>query len=759
MAESYQQTIQAIKQAKSLSSAMDIVVKRVCQHLEVDACTVFILDADDQELVMMASSIPNYTLIIGHWSIALGKGLVSRVVTSGEPLAISDVSEDKDNVEIAEGMLVPRYQAFLGVPISFRGEVLGVLLVQQLERRQFSDGEIASLVTLSAQLASTVLDAIETGRMSELLLGYRQNKKTLRLYGQASASGVGMGQIIVAYPLANFDSIPDKRIEDIDTEITTFETALNAVINDISTLHEQLAENLPADERSLFTAYLQMLDSNSLKNAIVKYIRQGLWAQAALREGIDEQVNAFSAMNDDYLKERAEDIRDLGVRILAYLQEQQPTVKQYPRNTILFGREITASMLAEVPKARLKGVISGSGSINGHVSILAKALGVPAVVGVKHMPLGEIEGRDIIVDGYTGHIYVDPNKMLTQAYKRLINEEQELENHLRELIDEPSVTPDGVNVELRCNIGLMADVNPASEINSQGVGLYRSEVPFMVMSRFPTEDEQRILYRQLLQSFPDHPVIMRVLDVGGDKVLPYFGYRESNPFLGWRGIRMMLDHPDILRAQVRAMLRASVGLNNLHIMLPMVSNLEEVERSIDIIESSIERLRAHDVAVQRPKIGIMIEVPAAVYQIDTMMDLVDFVSIGSNDLTQYILAVDRNNTSVSRLYEPYHPAVITALLQVVNSAKQHGKEVSLCGELAGDPVATVLLVGMGFDSLSMSAASLLKIKWVLRGFSQSYCRSLLTDILNHNRADEIKTILQENLVEAGFGGLIRAGKY
>jgi phosphotransferase system enzyme I (PtsP) len=759
MAESYRQTIQAIKQAKSLGNAMDIVVKRVCQHLEVDACTVFILDADDQELVMMASSIANYALIVGHWSIALGKGLVSRVVTSGEPLAVTDVSEDEDNVEVAQGMLVPHYQAFLGVPISFRGEILGVLIIQQLETRRFSDGEIASLTTLSAQLASTVADAIETGRMAELLSGYRQNKKTLRLYGQGASSGVGMGQVVVAYPLANFDSIPDKRVEDVDAEITAFESALKAVINDISTLHEQLAESLPSDERSLFTAYLQMLDSNSFKNAVIKHIRDGLWAQAALREGIDEQVSAFSAMDDDYLKERAEDIRDLGVRILAHLQEQQPTVKQYPRNTILIGSEITASMLAEVPKARLKGVVSGSGSINGHVSILAKALGVPAVVGVKHMPLGEIEHRSIIVDGYTGHIYVDPNKMLTQAYKRLSNEEQELVSHLRELIDEPAVTPDGVSVDLRCNIGLMADVNPACEINAQGVGLYRSEVPFMVMSRFPTEDEQRILYRQLLQSFPEHPVVMRVLDIGGDKVLPYFGYRESNPFLGWRGIRLMLDHPDILYAQVRAMLRASVGLNNLHIMLPMVSNLEEVERSMEIIESAIARLRVEGMDVERPKIGIMVEVPAAVYQIDTMMDLVDFVSVGSNDLTQYILAVDRNNSSVSRLYEPYHPAVITALLQVVNSAKQHGKPVSLCGELAGDPVATVLLVGIGFDALSMSAASILKIKWVLRGFSQSYCRSLLTDVLNHSRPDEIKTMLQENLVEAGFGGLIRAGKY
>jgi len=563
----------------------------------------------------------------------------------------------------------------------------------------------------------------------------------------------------VVYPAASFTAVPDKPAQDIDTEINLFESALNAVIADITAIHAQLTEHVAKDEHSLFDAYLQILDSNSFKTAVVKRISDGLCAQAALKHAVRQQTKAFEQMDDDYLKERAEDIHDLGVRILAHLQEQAPAVKNYPRDTILVGNQITASMLAEVPKDRLAAVITGSGSTSGHVPILAKALGVPAIVGVKHIPVNDIDERMVIVDGYTGHVYIDPNRMLQKAYRRLISEEKELTSHLMELVPEVAETTDGEQIRLQCNIGMIADINPAIAVAANGVGLYRSEVPFMMMSRFPTEDEQRILYRQVLRAFPAAPVTMRVLDVGGDKMLPYFGYREANPFLGWRGIRLMLDHPEILSTQIRAMLRASVDNNNLQIMLPMVAQVDEVTRSLELIDKAIERLQKEGVEVQRPKVGVMIEVPSAVYQVEAILQYVDFVSVGSNDLTQYLLAVDRNNDNVASLYEPFHPAVLSALLHVVELAKKYEKPVGLCGELASDPVATVLLVGMGFDSLSMSATGLLKIKWVLRGFSQSYCRSVLMDAMGYHSAAQIRALLQENLVDAGFGGLIRAGKY
>jgi phosphotransferase system enzyme I (PtsP) len=339
-----------------------------------------------------------------------------------------------------------------------------------------------------------------------------------------------------------------------------------------------------------------------------------------------------------------------------------------------------------------------------------------------------------------------------------LDEERALTDELEGLRNQPAETPDGYTMPLFLNTGLVSELRPVGIEESAGVGLYRTELPFLVRDRFPSETSQMTNYRQVLETFAPRPVTIRTLDIGGDKPLPYFPVTESNPFLGWRGIRITLDHPDIFLTQVRAMLLAAIGLDNLQVLLPMVSTVGEVDEAKRLIQRAHDELLEEGKAVKMPPVGIMIEVPAAVYQAEALARRVDFLSVGTNDLTQYLLAVDRNNAHVAKLYDELHPAVLRALMDVVKGARAYGREVSICGEMAGDPMAAVLLLGMGVHSLSMGAGSLLRVKWVIRNLSRSRARELLGSALLCEDADCVRRLLLEALEDVGLGALVRPGK-
>jgi phosphotransferase system enzyme I (PtsP) len=344
-----------------------------------------------------------------------------------------------------------------------------------------------------------------------------------------------------------------------------------------------------------------------------------------------------------------------------------------------------------------------------------------------------------------------------EEYALLQSQETELTELLRGIAGQPSVTPDGVEVPLYLNIGLVSGVGSEVHSEGDGVGLYRTEVPFLMQARFPSEEEQTRIYRNALEAFAPRPVNLRTLDVGGDKMLPYFPVYEDNPFLGWRGIRISLDHPEIFLVQLRAMLRASLDLNNLNIMLPMVSSVSELDMAMTLLSQAHGELLEDGMPVKRPGIGIMIEVPSAVYQIEAMARRVDFFSVGTNDLTQYLLAVDRNNSRVARLYQCLHPAVLRAIRQVVEQAHLHNKPVSVCGEMAGDPAAALALLGLRVNSLSMSVSNLPRIKWVVRSFAQAEAVDLVQQALELEDPRAIRTLYNGVLEQGGLGGLVRAG--
>jgi len=563
---------------------------------------------------------------------------------------------------------------------------------------------------------------------------------------------------VVVYPFADIDGVPDRPVEEGAAEQERFLQAVKAVRAEVREMVDRMTDSLPAGDVALFEAYLLMLDSENLVGATLDRIMEGNWAPGALRDTVLEHVRAFDAMEDPYLRERAQDVRDLGRRILQRMQEEGTERPDYPKKTVLMGEEITASMLAEVPPKRLAGVVSVRGSRTSHMAILARALGVPAVMGADDLPVSRINGCDVIADGYSGRVYVNPSRAVVREYNRLNREEAELSAGLRGLRHLVSETSDGVRMPLYANTGLVSDIQPALESGAEGVGLYRTEFPFMIRDRFPGEEEQRQVYRQVLETFHPRPVTMRTLDVGGDKALPYFPIKEDNPFLGWRGLRITLDHPEIFLVQLRAMLRASAGLDNMSLLLPMVTNVSEVDEALELVHRAHRELLEEGEDIVLPPLGVMVEVPSAVYQADALARRVDFLSVGTNDLTQYLLAVDRNNAHVADLYETLHPAVIMALIQTVEAAHKQGRRVSVCGEMAGDPAAALLLLGMGMDALSMSASSLPRVKWVMRSFTKEQALALLEQVLEMEDPPAIREKLDAALENAGLGGLVRAGK-
>ena len=415
-------------------------------------------------------------------------------------------------------------------------------------------------------------------------------------------------------------------------------------------------------------------------------------------------------------------------------------------------------MLVEVPTEKLKGLISAKGSGNSHVAILARTMGVPTVMGAVDLPFNQLDGKQIIVDGYRGEAISNPSEQLLTRYENTIKEQDQLVVGLENLKDLPCETADNHRVHLWVNTGLMSDVMHSLDQGAEGIGLFRTEVPFLLSERFPSEQEQTKIYREQLEAFAPKLVTMRTLDVGGDKDLPYFPIDEENPFLGWRGIRVTLDHPEIFMAQVRAMLRASIDLENLQIMLPMISNVNEVNSATQLIKRAHRELLQENLDVKYPPIGVLIELPAAVYQTRTLAKLVDFISVGSNDLTQYLLAVDRNNPRVANLYSAFHPAVLNALYQVVLQAQEQKKPVSICGEMAGDPGAAVLLLAMGFDTLSMNASALLKVKSVIRSVSLDAAKDLLDQVMQMEDAQTIRNAVDLTLYNAGVDRLLRSSR-
>jgi phosphotransferase system, enzyme I, PtsP len=754
--------VQDVTTSQHLTEALNTLVNCVRAAIYAEAVSVFLIDNKHAEYVLIATDGLNNEAV-SSVRVPLTQGIIGLVGRREEPINIEDASEHPEfhyNPLLKEDHL----NAFLGVPIIQHRRLYGVLTVQQTTKRCFDDAEEAFLITLAAQLGGMIAHAEATGELSQLtephIVGKNKPETTqVLLNGIGSSPGIAVGTAVVIYPPADIDAVPRHIVEDIAFEEDIFYKALQTTRENMQRLSKRMKSSVAADEHALFDVYIKILEQESLGAEVVNEIRtEKLGAQSALATVIKRHVIQFEKMNDDYLRERASDFRDIGRRVLAELQSSQHVEIDYPRRTILVGDEITAAALAEVPEGQLAGVVSAKGSNSSHVAILARAMGVPTIMAVRGLKLEQLPRRAMIVDGFLGHVFISPSKVLLAEYKSLIQKEDELNQSLISLRDKPAETTDEHRISLQVNTGLAIDSGMSMTVGAEGVGLYRSEIPFMSRDRFPSEDEQYIIYKQTLKAFAPSPVTMRTLDIGGDKILPYFPIKEDNPYLGWRGIRVTLDHPDLFLLQVRAMMRANEGLNNLRIMLPMITNISEIDEASYLINQAYNELLEEGCNIEKPKLGVMIEVPAAAYQAREFAKKVDFLSVGTNDLTQYLLAVDRSNARVASLYDSLHPAMLRTLMRIIEGGHAAGIKVSICGEMASDPLAAILLLAMGFDTLSMNSAGLPRIKWVIRNFSLAFSRKILADTLELEHPIEIRLYLQKALEEQGLGDLIRARK-
>ena len=740
---------------RNIERKLQVLVSSIKKYIPSDACSVFLVDESSRQLVLMAAE-GLHPEAVGVVRIPLNNSLSGLVVKRAEPISVDDCVQHPAYYYVSETG-EEALHGFLGVPIIHNRNVLAVLTLHQKSASQFDVDSETFLITVASQIADNLAHARISQDLDDILNADVPRGAFHPIKGLPGAPGMVMGTSSVMYTPTDINAIPDRKATDTEAEIRLFEVAVKHVKEDILELKARLAETVSTDELALFDAYVLMLDSQSLLGETIKHIKQGQWSQAALRDTLQDYSAQFDSMDDAYLRERSSDVLDLGRRILRYLREDTESIRSFPDKVILVGELLTPSNLTQVPIEKLAGVISRHGSRTSHLAIFARAMGIPAVMGAELIPISKIDGCELVVDGYKGLVYINPAEEVQLRYQRLIEDESRLTTKLLELTDLPAQTEDGQPITFFVTSGLMADIDPDKSCRADGIGLYRTELPFMERQRFPSENEQCVIYRSILEQCAPRPVHLRTLDVGGDKALNYFPIVEENPFLGWRGIRITLDHPEIFLVQIRAMLRANIGLDNLHILLPMVSNVAELNDALSLIHRVYGELLEDGEQVTMPKVGVMIEVPSAVYMAESLAKRVDFFSIGSNDLTQYLLAVDRNNARVAGLYDALHPAVLKAIYQVVQAGHAYDKPVGICGEMAGDPAAALLLVGMGLDSLSMSVSSLLRVKWVLRHFTRNKTRQLLDHVLQLEDAEMIREHMNHVLELAGMGVLLGAG--
>ncbi len=743
--EALTRIVREVDTAADLDAALRVIVRRTREVMGASVCTVYLTDHTDRRYVFAATDGLSNDLI-GQVQTDFGEGLIGQVANSNRPVNLARVPEELDP-DFLKNTGSNRYIAFLGVPVTHKRLVQGVLLVRQHETRRFDDADEAFLTTLAAQLGSAIAYAKANGEVCSVC---RTKGGIARHFeGLPGAPGIALGKGVALFA-ADLSTIPDRVTENPADEEQRFRHAVAAVRSEIAEMSDSLGETLSLVDTALFDAYGLMLDSPEFVDSVALNIHNGNWAPGALRQTVDLHAQRFEEMSDAYLRERASDIRALGNRVLQCLQGNSSSLDELPPECILIGRHISAIDIGRVPTGRLRGIISAEGSSLSHAAIIARALGIPAVVGVADLPLPSLDGQLLVVDGNSGEIHLQPDAQLSAAFSSQIENERLLDESLASLHGLPAQTLDGVNFALYANTGLTADLSSAATRDAAGIGLFRSELPFMLYDRLPSEQEQTTLYRQVLSSVAPKPVNLRTLDAGGDKPLTYLHIDEPNPALGWRGIRLMLDHPEIFLTQLRAALRADIGIGNLRLLLPMISDINDLEQTLALLDQARQQLVDEGLSIISPRVGLMIEVPSAILQLHQLAKKVDFLSVGTNDLAQYLLATDRNNPKVSARLDPCHPALLRALRQIVQESRRSKKPVTVCGEMASDPGCALLLLGMGFDGLSISAAGIPRVKWAIRSVPASSMVTLARRALRLDRPELVRRLLDDALRDAGL---------
>jgi phosphotransferase system enzyme I (PtsP) len=698
-------------------------------------------------------------------------------------------------VMVVDALAHPRYKyfpetheehfhSFLGVPLMEKKTPLGVLVVQTSRRRQFSRDEIRLLTTISNQVSGIIVqarlvDSLKTKeqerkeyekRMVEAMRRLRSYERRRperkaktpqhwrgRLVGLAASPGFGRGRAYVLEPRMDLDSIPEKRIRNRQHEIERFRSAVERGIEQISVVKNRMSKLISKEESAIFDVYRLILEDPAIIQQIENQIRkEGFTAEYAVRVVFERYLQHVAKIDDAYLRERTADIKDAAQRLLENLTGVSGRELDIPDDAVLVAEDLSPAELSMLEGDHFKGIVLSTGGVTSHASILAKSFEIPSVVAIEGLMEKVHQGDLVIVDGNFGGIYVNPGNEVIREYDRLEKDYAELNRELEELRDLPAETTDSHRVALYSNVGLLSDVAFAQLHGAQGIGLYRTEIAFLAHRDFPSEEEQYALYKRVVEGMGEKPVTIRTLDIGADKYPSYIRSVgvEPNPFLGWRSIRVSLEVEEIFKTQLRAILRVG-NLGRVRMLVPMVSSLEEISKVKELLAEAKDELERENTPFDRHmELGVMVEVPSAVHLADRFLREVDFLSIGTNDLIQYILAVDRSNRKVANLYEPLHPAVLAALASTIEAGKRAGKRVGMCGEMAGDPLSAVLLLGMGLEEFSMGALYIPVIKKTIRSISYQAAKTTAEIVLNMDTVGEIKKYLFDQMRSLGMVELL-----
>ncbi len=685
---------------------LDKIVRLVSGLMVAEVCSIY-LKRQDHSLELFATEGLN-PAAVHNLFMKRGEGLVGRCAELAVPVNEPDAQAHPAfsfRPETGEEI----YHSFLAVPILRSGDVLGVLTVQNKTLRHYSDDDVEALQTTAMVLAEHLV----TGTVASTTgAAIRAIDDLVR--GQAIAEGIALGHVVLHAPRV---AVTELVATDVAHEVERLEAAIGELKATLDALMNQSHLARAGEHRDVLEAYRMFANDRGWQRRLVEAVRSGLTAEGAVDQVQNRTRARMLRLQDPFWRDRLRDLDDLSDRLLRVLVSatgNDAARQELPHDTIIVARSMGAADLLDYDRDRLKGLVIEESSSHSHVAIVARALGIAAVGGARGIMERVEPGSPIIVDAEAGEIYIRPSSQVVSVYADKARFRARRQRQYDALRDRPAVTRDGVRVELHINAGLPVDLAHIEESGADGIGLYRTELQFMIAPSLPRLERQAATYRAVLDAAGDRPVVFRTLDIGGDKVLPYLrSTLEENPALGWRGVRLALDRPALLQTQIRAMIRAADG-RPLTIMVPMVSERAEIEAVRSLIEGELQRAdrRGHRVP-SRLKVGIMIEVPSLLFALDEVMEVVDFVSIGSNDLMQYLYAADRGNERVGSRFDALSAPFLRALRSIVRAGHRHSRPVSLCGELGGRPLEAVALVALGLRSLSMAPASIGPVKAML----------------------------------------------
>ncbi|MEA2861678.1 MAG: phosphotransferase system, enzyme PtsP [Methylobacteriaceae bacterium] len=730
----------------SAQARLDKIVVLIASNMVAEVCSVYVLRAD-QTLELFATEGLNREAV--HLTtMRSGEGLVGLIAQRAEPLALSEAQAHPAfsyKPETGEEI----YHSFLGVPILRGGNTLGVLVVQNRASRTYSEEEVEALQVTSMLLA----EMIASGELQSIVRPGADIAlhRPIALSGAAISDGIGLGHAVLHEPRV----IVKKLVaEDTNTELRRLDAAIEEMRAGLNRLIDEGDIVGAGEHRDVLEAVRMVANDRGWMRRLREAITTGLTAEAAVESVQNDARARLQRQTDPYMRDRLHDLDDLANRLLHRLTGQSFVIDRasMPDNAILVARTMGPAVLLEYERARLRGLVLEAGGPTSHVAIVARALGIPAVGEVANITDLVETGDAIIVDGTSGDVRVRPQADVENAYAEKARLRARRQEQYQKLRDVPAMTKDGIEIKLHMNAGLLVDLPHVEETGAASIGLFRTELQFMLAARFPRMREQFNLYRTVLEAVPDRPVTFRTLDIGSDKVLPYMQkVEEENPALGWRAIRIGLDRPALLRLQLRALLRAAAG-RQLRIMFPMVACCAEFDAAKQIVAGEVEYLTKHGYGTPNGlELGVMIEVPSLLFELDAICAKVDFLSVGSNDLVQYLFAADRDNKRVADRFDVLSPPALRALATIAGAGHAAGKTVTLCGEMGGKPLEALALAAIGYRSLSMSPASLGPVKAALIAADLAETEAFLTPLVGaHDGVHSLRKYFRDYTERSGI---------